>query len=252
MIRALLWDVDGTLAETERDGHRVAFNQAFAELGVPWRWSEQRYGELLRVSGGRERLLYDMDSQPDAPASQAGREQLAVRIHRCKNVHYARIVEEGRLQLRPGVAALLDDCHRADVALGIVTTTGRGNVAALLRRQLGPDWTARFRILVCAEDAPRKKPDPQAYERALHALEMDAARVVTVEDAPAGVAAARAAGVAALLTPSFYFPQPPLEGVLASGPSLAQAAGWAPRAADGAERITLEQITHWHATAQAA
>ena len=101
-LRALFWDVDGTLAETERDGHRVAFNAAFGSQGLSWRWSVPRYGELLAVTGGYERLLRDMESQPDAPPPGAERETLARQLHRVKNAHYARIVAEGGIALRDG------------------------------------------------------------------------------------------------------------------------------------------------------
>ena len=118
MIGALLWDVDGTLAETERHGHLVAFNQAFAALGLPWRWSESRYGELLAVAGGRERLLHDMQSQPEAPVQPGARERLATDAHRLKNEYYGAIVRGGRLPLRPGVAQLLEDCASGRCAHG--------------------------------------------------------------------------------------------------------------------------------------
>src|SRR5271170_5773090 len=99
MIKALLWDVDGTLAETEREGHLVAFNQAFEALGIAWRWSEERYGELLAVPGGRERLEHDMQSQVSAPADPQQRQALAERVHHLKNEIYARIVASGALPL---------------------------------------------------------------------------------------------------------------------------------------------------------
>jgi HAD superfamily hydrolase (TIGR01509 family) len=252
MIRALLWDVDGTLAETERHGHLSAFNQAFAEAGVPWRWSETRYGELLRVTGGRERLLFDMESQAAAPAAGPARTALAAELHRLKSRHYEAIVDTGQLPLRPGVAQLLDDCARAGTTLGIVTTTSRGNVEALLRRHLGPDWRDRFTTLVCAEEAPRKKPDPQAYHVALANLALESAAVVAMEDSAAGVAAARAARVKVVLTRSHYFPDTPADaGVLAAGPSLADPRGWSPALSPGALRVSLEQIERWRAAAAA-
>src|SRR5271155_2464591 len=103
MLKSLLWDVDGTLAETERDGHLAAFNQAFEFLNIPWRWSEQRYGTLLAVAGGRERLLHDMQSQGSAPTELRERQALAERIHHRKNELYAAIVAQGGLALRDGV-----------------------------------------------------------------------------------------------------------------------------------------------------
>src|SRR5574341_2082215 len=113
MLGAILWDVDGTLAETERDGHLVAFNRAFEALGLPWRWSEARYAELLRVAGGRERLLHDLREQPAAPLDAGNRLALAARAHALKNDYYAGIVAGGELPLRPGVRELFGDCERA-------------------------------------------------------------------------------------------------------------------------------------------
>jgi HAD superfamily hydrolase (TIGR01509 family) len=246
MIRALFWDVDGTLAETERFGHLSAFNRAFAEAGVPWRWSEARYGELLRVTGGRERLLFDMQSQPAAPGDERARTALAAELHRLKSRHYEAIVETGQLPLRPGVAALLEDCARAAVMLAVVTTTSRANVVALLGRHLGLRWRERFATLVCAEEAARKKPDPLAYRVALANLALDSDAVVAVEDSPAGVEAARRAGVRVVLTRSYYFADTPAgAAVLAAGPSLGDACGWSPALADGATRVSLAEIERW-------
>ena len=249
MIRALLWDVDGTLAETERHGHLSAFNLAFSEAGVPWRWSAARYGELLRVTGGRERLLFDMKSQPAAPDDARAREVLAAELHRLKSRHYEAIVAAGQLPLRPGVAELLDDCQRARVALGIVTTTSGGNVAALLGRHLGPGWRARFATVVCAEEAPRKKPHPQAYLVALANLGLQGEAAVAIEDSPAGVEAARRAGVRVVLTRSHYFPDTPAgEGVLACGAALGEPGGWSPAPPSGAVRVSLDDIQRWWQT----
>ncbi len=246
MIRALLWDVDGTLAETERCGHLSAFNLAFAEAGLPWRWSEARYGELLRVTGGRERLLFDMESQPAAPAAARARAALAVELHRLKSRHYESLVATGRLPLRPGVAELLDDCTRAGVTLGIVTTTSGANVAALLGRHLGARWRERFATLVCAEEAPCKKPDPEAYLVALARLKLDREAVIAMEDSPAGIEAARRAQLRVVLTRSHYFPDTPAcAAVLAAGASLGDPRGWSPALSGGAARVSLQEIARW-------
>ena len=241
-----MWDVDGTLAETERDGHRIAFNQAFAALAVPWRWSEARYGELLAVAGGRERLLHDMQFQEHAPADLAEREQLAARLHRRKNELYAAIVARGDLPLRPGVSELFRDCTEAGVRMAIVTTTSRANVDALLTTHLGKGWSGQFAAVVCAEEAPNKKPDPQAYRIALHALKVENRDAVAMEDAPAGIAAARAAGIPVIVTRSYYFPSTVAAGVLACGPSLAHRDDWIPAWDTGDSRLTLSQIRRWH------
>jgi HAD superfamily hydrolase (TIGR01509 family) len=252
MIQAVLWDVDGTLAETERDGHRVAFNQAFAAAGVPWRWSEERYGELLAVPGGRERLLHDMQAQPAAPATAHERVSLAAHLHQLKNQHYAAIVSRGELPLRAGVAALLEDCRKVATHLAVVTTTSRCNVAALLARHLGEGWAAQFAAVVCAEDAPRKKPDPLAYQIALQRLGVPAHATVAIEDSPAGVAAAQRAQVPVVLTRSHYFPATDAAPVLASGPSLGAVVGWHPQIELPATRVSLVQLARWHRAGAAA
>ncbi|MGA2862144.1 MAG: HAD-IA family hydrolase [Steroidobacteraceae bacterium] len=252
MLKAILWDVDGTLAETERDGHLVAFNRAFEALEVPWRWSETRYGELLAVAGGRERLLHDMERQLRAPPDPERRAALAEQIHRLKNELYAAIVSGGALPLRPGVAELFDDCARAGMRMGIVTTTSAANVAALLGARLGTDWRSKFAAVVCAEHAPRKKPDSQAYLRALDTLSLRPDEALAIEDAPAGVTAARAAGVAVVVVRSFYFATAEVEGALAVGPSLGRAQGWdRPPGATPDERIHLSQLVQWHEAQQA-
>ena len=203
---ALLWDIDGTVAETERDGHRVAFNLAFAEEGLPWGWDEPRYGALLHVTGGRERLLADMAGRPDAPAAEAERQALAARLHARKNRHYEQLVEQGLISARAGVLALMRDAAAAGVRQGIVTTTSRSNVVALMSRLLGARWEDLFATVISGEDAARKKPDPQAYLLALQRLGLPAQSALALEDSTPGVAAARAAGLRVWLRPSVYFP----------------------------------------------
>jgi HAD superfamily hydrolase (TIGR01509 family) len=250
MLKAILWDVDGTLAETERDGHLVAFNRAFEALDVPWRWSESRYGELLAVAGGRERLLHDMHSQALAPADPAQREALVERIHRLKNELYGAIVTAGAVPLRAGVPELFDDCAAAGVRMGIATTTSAENVAALLGAQLGSTWRSRFDTVLCAEQAPKKKPDPQVYLRALQALRLPPEEVLAIEDSPAGVAAARAAHIAVIVVRSFYFANADVSGALAVGASLGSAQGWrAPSVPRPGARIDLGQLNQWQLTA---
>lgn len=204
-LRALLWDVDGTLAETERDGHRAAFNDAFAAMGLPWHWSVERYGELLGTSGGLERLLRDLAERDDAPRSTGERLALARELHRRKNAAYARLVAGGSIGLRPGVQRLMQEACGAGARLAIVTTTSCANVAALLSRHWGAAWATRFAAKVCAEDAPLKKPHPQAYLLALRRLSLPPHEAIAVEDSPNGLASARGAGVQVLLTRSAYF-----------------------------------------------
>lgn len=136
-LQALIWDVDGTLAETERDGHRVAFNGAFAAAGLPWRWSVARYGELLATTGGFERLLRDMAERADAPRTAAEREALARELHRRKNAAYAALVARGEIALRPGVRRLMHEARAAGARLAIATTTGRATWMRCCRASSG-------------------------------------------------------------------------------------------------------------------
>lgn len=249
MLRALIWDVDGTLAETERDGHRLAFNAAFAELGLPWYWSVSHYGALLHVTGGFERLLHDMASWPDAPGTVAERSSLARALHQAKNRHYARHVGQGAIALRPGVRELIDDCSHAGVRLAIATTTSRSNLDALMLAHFGGDWAARFASVACAEDAPHKKPHPQVYELTLARLGLPPDQTVAIEDAPNGSQAAQAAGVPVVVTPSEYFPEHDTSATLAIGPSLGSPAGWS-KTPTSDRRVTLSCIDHWLAMAR--
>ena len=247
-LKALLWDVDGTLAETERDGHRVAFNLAFEACGLPWRWDEARYGELLRITGGRERLMHDMNARSDGPVIADQREALARTIHEKKNVFYAELVQSPGIPLRGGVRPLMQQCLARGVRMGIATTTSRVNVDALLRAHLGERWAEQFAAIVCGEDVQKKKPDPEVYLQALAALGIGPLEAVAIEDSPGGVAAARTADVPVVVARSAYFENAAIEGAIAIGPGLHERRGWRPglRAlGDGAEPVGLDDIEAW-------
>jgi len=231
MLRALIWDVDGTVAETERDGHRVAFDQAFEALGLPWRWDAPTYGELLHVTGGRERLLAWMEGRADAPATADARESLARELHRRKNAFYAELVAQGDIGARPGVRRLMDACRREGVMLAVATTTSASNVEALFASLLGQAWREQFAAVVCAEDAPAKKPDPQAYRLALERLRVAPGEAFAIEDSPNGLQAARAAGIRCGITRSAYFADAVFEG-----------AAWVRDDLDTPEPMTLDGL----------
>lgn len=246
-LKAVLWDMDGTIAESERDGHRLAFNMAFEDCGVRWRWDEAHYGELLRITGGRERLLFDMNTRADAP-TVSEREAVARAIHAKKNAFYAELVAGGAIALRGGVLALMRQCRERGVRMGIATTTSRSNVEALMSVHLGARWADWFAVTVCGEDVQRKKPDPEVYLRALRALAIGPLEAVAIEDAPGGVAAARAADIPVVVTRSAYFVNAPIEGAVAVGPGLHDRRGWRPAllAGDDAARgVDLDDIEGW-------
>ena len=194
---ALLWDVDGTLAETELDGHRLAFNRALAEAFLPWQWDEPLYLELLRISGGRERIRHFLTGVEQAPPSPDRVEQLQA----AKQRHYTALMEAGAVGLRPGVERLMRAAAAQGVRQAIVTTSGRSAVAALLDRAL-PDHGQLLEFWVCGEDVSRKKPDPAAYRQALERLALPASAVLALEDSGNGLAAAVAAGLRVLVTRS--------------------------------------------------
>jgi len=197
VLRALLFDLDGTLADTE-SVHRAAFNRAFAEEGLDWNWSVEDYTRLLEISGGKERLRHWIHARARGTADV---DTLIARLHHRKTQAYTAAVEDGEAQLRPGVQELIDAACAEGVAVGIVTTTSTENVEALMQRVFSARWRERFAVVEDASTAPRKKPHPQAYLQALDRLRLDARCCLAVEDSFNGVEAARAAGIAVLATP---------------------------------------------------
>jgi len=204
-LEAILWDVDGTLAETELEGHRRAFNAAFAELGLPWCWDRATYLPLLRVGGGRERLAAWLQQVQGAPPSASLLDGLVA----SKKRHYTALLRDGALPLRPGVAALIEAAAAAGLQQMIVTTSSRAAVAALAAGSLAAQASA-FRGWVCGDDVQRKKPDPEGYRRALENLALAPGRVLVVEDSLPGLSAAESAGLATLVTLSEVSQQEPL------------------------------------------
>lgn len=203
-LQALIFDVDGTLAETERDGHRPAFNAAFCDAGLPWRWDVETYGELLAVTGGKERLRFyaerhDLDflGPPNAD------ERIKV-LHAAKTRHYLAMLEAGQIPLRPGVARLIAEARAAGVRLAIATTTTPDNVTTLLRTALAPDASAWFEAIGAGDIVPHKKPAPDIYLWVLGQLGLDAAECLALEDSELGLAAARAAGLRTFVTVNAY------------------------------------------------
>lgn len=213
MVAALLFDVDGTLAETE-EGHRQAWNAAFAAHGRDWVWDRAIYRDLLRIAGGPERLraFAGVDVISDA--------QIA-RIHRDKNALYRAAVARGEVPLRPGVLTLIQHARAAGIRLAIATTTSRGNVEALIDGAIGAHARDWFAVMACAEDAQAKKPDPAVYAVALARLGLEPRETVALEDSRNGLMAANALGIPVVLTPSFYFDHEPTGGAALVLPDLA-------------------------------
>ena len=194
-LKAVFWDVDGTLAETEMTGHRLAFNRALAEAGLAWQWDPPTYRQLLRVAGGRERLAAFLSEVECAVPEGSRLDQLQAR----KQVHYRELVKSGGLALRTGVARLIAELAEAGIPQAIVTTSGRTAVTALMEACLG-DQQRAFGFWVCGEDVARKKPHPEAYRLAIQQARVDPSQIVVLEDSAQGLRAASAAGLSTLVT----------------------------------------------------
>ena len=216
-LRAILFDVDGTLAETE-EFHRAAFNAVFARTGLGWNWDRTIYRELLTTTGGKERMV--RHARDADPARLGEVEARLADLHAAKNRLYADQVATNGGALRPGVRRLIDEAEAAGVACAVVTTTSRPNIEALLAAAFGERARDIFATLVVGEDVQRKKPDPEAYRIALERLRLPAAQCVAIEDSRNGLTAARAAGLATLVTPSLYTSHEDFSGAALVVPDL--------------------------------
>lgn len=235
-LRALIFDVDGTLADTE-SAHRAAFNHAFAEVGLDWHWDEPLYTRLLDVSGGKERIMhYWGQVRDDVKALHASALTDTVqRIHDLKTAAYEGMVQDGAVQLRPGVLQLIESAEVQGLRLAIATTTSPVNIAALLRKAIGPDWTYVFELVEDASTAPRKKPDPQVYQQTLQRLHLRACECLAFEDSANGLKAAIGAGLPTIVTPNAFTAHHDFSGALRVLPSL--------------EGTTVADLRAWHAAA---
>lgn len=203
-LEALIFDVDGTLADTERDGHRVAFNQAFVEARLDWRWDVALYGELLAVTGGKERMRHYIDRyRPDYP-KPADFDALVARLHVAKTHHYTALLGRGGIPLRPGVRRLLEEARTRGVRLAIATTTTPDNVTALLRHAISPEAASWFEIIGAGDVVTAKKPAPDIYYYVLDRLRLSPAQCTAFEDSENGLRAAQAAGLKTVITVNDY------------------------------------------------
>lgn len=211
-LEVLIFDVDGTLADTERHGHLVAFNHAFAAAGLGWDWTEELYGELLSVTGGKERILYYMDRyRPKPPGGSVS--NLVAELHAAKTRHYIRLLEEGGIPLRPGVKRLLGEARDKGLRLAIATTTTPANVTALLEANL-PGSASWFEVIGAGDIVPAKKPAPAIYRYVLRELGLGPDSCLALEDSAQGLQSALGAGVPALVTVSGYTADQDFAGAL--------------------------------------
>jgi len=248
-IQALIFDVDGTLADTE-EAHRQSFNDAFRAHGLEFCWSRELYGELLQVTGGKERLAAFFDRARLTESERGRLCGLIPRLHATKTSFYRERMERGRVPLRPGVRRLMAEARAAGVRLAIASTTSPENVSALLEGALGYEALDAFSEIATGDAVARKKPAPDIYRLALSRLGVTARCAVAFEDSAIGVAAAKAAGLLTVVTPSDWTRGQDFAAADLVLPSLADPA--APlEAADawriGAPCVGLEQLAIFHA-----
>lgn len=203
-LHALLFDVDGTLADTERDGHRPAFNQAFADAGLDWHWDVALYGKLLAVTGGKERMKYYIDHFRPDYSKPANFDELVADLHRAKTRHYSALAAAGGIPMRPGVRRLLIEARAAGLRLAIATTTTPENVTVLLEHSLGAGTQEWFEVIAAGDIVPAKKPAADIYHYALEQLGLDAAECLAFEDSENGLRASLGAGLKTLVTVNDY------------------------------------------------
>ena len=203
-LEVLLFDVDGTMADTEKDGHRVAFNQAFAEAGLDWNWDEALYGELLQVTGGKERIRLFVEKYLENFNLDEDIAEFAARLHQRKTHFYLELLQSGAIPLRPGVERLIHEAREAGLRLAIATTTTPANVTYLLSATLGEasiDW---FEVIAAGDIVPAKKPAPDIYNWALEQMGVRADKCLAFEDSYNGIQSSLGADLKTIVTVNDY------------------------------------------------
>jgi HAD superfamily hydrolase (TIGR01509 family) len=244
-LRALIFDVDGTLADTE-EFHRRAFNAAFSAADLNWWWNRGTYRELLRVAGGRQRMRAFAEREDPITTQRADFEELLTALHAAKTRRYDASLREEPLPLRPGIARLFDEAANAHVTLAIATTTTAANLDALLEPHFGRDWRGRFAAVVSGSEIQRLKPEPDVYLETLRQLGLDASECLAFEDSANGIRSATAAGLAVIATPTWYSLAEALPETLVSLPHLGDPEAPLPKGSPGAPHVDLETLRGWH------
>ena len=221
MIKALIFDCDGVLVDTERDGHRVGFNRAFKEMGIDAEWSVELYGRLLLVAGGKERMraYFDEAGWPAGTETAEARDELILRLHKLKTEITAGLVAEGALPLRPGISRIVDEAIAVGVRLGVCTTSNPKFIDAVLDL-FGPERKAKFDFVHAGDVVSKKKPDPEIYELAKQTLGLPTHECMVIEDSRNGLLAATGAGLPTLVTTSTYTVDEDFTGAVTIVPEL--------------------------------
>ena len=202
-FKAIIFDVDGTLADTE-DAHRKSFNKAFADNNLDWNWDVELYDKLLKVTGGKERIKYFVSDFHTAYIKPENFDEFVKKLHAVKTIHYTAMMRAGGVPLRPGIKQLIVDAHKAGITLAIATTTTPENVGALLEVGLGKNWANYFAANGCGDIVPHKKPAPDIYNWVLNELKIAPADCIALEDSYNGLHSSLAAGIKTYITTNLY------------------------------------------------
>lgn len=203
-LKAFIFDVDGTLSDTERDGHRIAFNRAFEEYGLDWHWSAETYGELLAVTGGKERMKFYTEKFLSKDEVPEGIEEKIPELHQAKTRHYTELLATGAIPLRPGVERLINEARQRGFRLAIATTTTPENVTVLLEHTLGPESIDWFEVIAAGDIVPEKKPAPDIYDYALKEMNLSADECIAFEDSENGIKSSSGAKLNTIITINGY------------------------------------------------
>ncbi len=204
LLKAIIFDVDGTLAETERDGHRVAFNLAFREFNLDWDWDIDLYGKLLEIAGGKERIkFYIQHYQPDF-VPPIPLDEFIPKLHQTKTKYYAQLLSDNSITLRPGVKRLISSARQKGVRLAIASTAAVPNVISLVQTALGDEALSWFEVIAAGDMVEKKKPAPDIYLYVLEKMALNPEECIVIEDSHQGLLAAKAANLKTVITVNEY------------------------------------------------
>jgi HAD superfamily hydrolase (TIGR01509 family) len=231
-MQALIFDCDGVLVDTERDGHRRAFNQAFEEMGLDVDWDVKRYGELLQVAGGKERMRHHFETTGWPAQAGSDKDAFIAELHQRKTAIFGDIIATGQLPLRPGVLRIVDAALAENIRLGVCTTSNPKSISGVLDL-MGQDRKSRFELVLAGDIVSRKKPDPEIYELALEKLALPPGECLVIEDSRNGLLAAIGAGLPCMITTSTYTVDEDFSGAARVVPELGDPPG---------DCVTLEDL----------